>query len=75
MPCRPVRGIVGDATMGKCRYLLTAEGVPLFWTAVSAHTVFGYALRDGHAVTERAPRSPAAVEIGEVLDKLLAFLY
>ena len=35
---------------------------------------FGDALRHGYAVTERAPDSPAAVEIGAVLDELLAFL-
>ena len=72
--CPPARGIDGDAAIGKCRDLLDAEGVPLFRTAVSAHAIFGDALRDGHAVTERAPDSPAAAEIGEVLDELLAFL-
>ena len=72
--CPPARGIDGDAAIGKCRDLLDAEGVPLFRTAVSAHAIFGDALRDGQAVTEHAPASPAATEIGEVLDELLAFL-
>ena len=72
--CPLARGIDGDATIGKCRDLLTAEGVLLFRTAVSAHAIFGDALRDGHVVTERPSDKPAAVEIGVVLDESLSFL-
>ena len=32
--CPPAHGTDGDATIGKCHDLLTAEGVPPFWTAV-----------------------------------------
>ena len=72
--CPPKRGVGENSMVKESRDLLTNQDIPLFNTAVAQRAAFSHALIDGRAVTEFAPDSPAAEEIGGVLDELLEFM-
>ena len=72
--CPPKRGVGENSMVKESRDLLTNQGIPLFNTAVARRAAFSHALIDGRAVTKFAPDSPAAEEIGGVLDELLEFM-
>ena len=56
------------------RDVMIDQDIPLFNTSVAQRAASSHALIDGRAVTEFAPDSPAAEEIGGVLDELLEFM-
>ena len=72
--CPPKRGVGENSMVKESRDLLIDQDIPLFNTAMAQRAAFSHALIDGRAVTEFAPDSPAAEEIGGVLDELLEFM-
>ena len=72
--CPPKRGVGENSMVKESRDLLLGQDIPLFKTAVTQRAAFSHALIDGRAVTEFAPDSPAADEIGGVLNELLEFM-